>query len=75
VSFGNGEAAGGAPGVMECRDKGQECGGIERQGAEHDEGHGGIDLTEQYGQQREDLGTGAGFTVDAGTESRMPRLM
>jgi hypothetical protein len=67
-SFGNGQATGGAPGVVERGDNGQERSGIESQGTEHDEGHGGIDLAEQYGQQREDLGAGAGLAVDAGTE-------
>ena len=53
---------------MERGNNGEECGGIKRQGTEHDEWHGGIDLAQQYGQQREDLGAGAGLAIDAGTE-------
>jgi hypothetical protein len=53
---------------MQGGDNGQQRGGIERQGAQHDQRHGGIDLAEQHGQQRQNLGASTGLAVDAGTE-------
>lgn len=68
MSFGNGESPGGTPGVMQGGDDGQQCGGIEGHGAQHNHGFRGIDLAEQDCEQRQDLGASACFAVDTGAE-------
>jgi hypothetical protein len=68
VSFGGSEAPSGAPCVVQGGDDGKQRGGIEGHGAEHDKWCGGVDLAEKDGEQRQDLGAGTRFAVDAGPE-------
>ena len=68
LSFGDGQAPGGSPGIVQGGDDGEHRGGIESQGAEHDERHPDIHLAQQDCEQSQDLGTRVGFTEDAGPE-------
>ena len=73
MRFGDGEAACGAPSVVEGRDDSEDGGGIEGEGAQHYQRYCGKYPAEQDGEEREDLRAGVGFAVNAGAEIAHPK--
>jgi hypothetical protein len=72
MRFGDGQAASGAPGIVESRDNGEERGGIQGEGAEHDQRARRKYLADQDGEERQDLCTGTCFAINAGAEVAHP---